>query len=114
MAGSRAVSEALAIMLLLVLQHPHVHARLAAELDHAEASGILDGDDRDGAVPALGVATDKLLLPYANACIAEGVHMGSPPALVPRYPPPEGLFPTPILATTRSSLQKFVCSFVCN
>ena len=78
-------------MLLLVLQHPHVHARLAAELDHAEASGILDGDDRDGAVPALGVATDKMLLPYANACIAEGMRMGSPPILMPRYPPPEGL-----------------------
>ena len=91
MAGSRTVSEALAIVLLLVLQHPHTHSRLVAELAQAEASGILDGDDRDGAVPALGVATDKLLLPYANACIAEGMRLGSPPMLMPRYPPPEGL-----------------------
>lgn len=90
MGGSQPVSETLAQLVLLVLQHPHVYARLVAELDHAEASGILDGNDRNGAVPAYNVSTDKLLLPYANACIAEGIRLSSPPIIMPRYPPPEG------------------------
>lgn len=72
MAGSDTTAAAIRIILLYIMSHPRVYAKLQAEIDEAVKSGMASS----GVIPDV----EARRLPYLTAVVREGLRVSWPPS----------------------------------
>ncbi len=86
-AGSETTAISLSAIFYYLVQHPHVHSKLLAELDAAVADGTIESRP-DKTVSWL----EAQKLPYLDACIQESFRLHPAPGLIlERVVPPQGM-----------------------